>query len=195
MLAIPSWLHNEYRAWLRNRAITMNQHGFLTTWLRYYLDFCQKYRMVDSEERRLGSFLDKLWEKKQTKAQQEQATQAIRIYYQLLQARERESVARLSQEVGTPAKTFSPADSEFASPTKGSGALQQAAGAAGEAPKCDGSPGEAPTESYQPSGAPPREVRHPVVRAGSASIQAHGVSEPAGAGTTHVAAEVKAVIS
>ena len=173
----------------------MNQHGFFMKWLRYYMDFCQKYRMVDSEERTLGSFVDKLLEKKQTNVQQEQATQAIRIYYQPLQARERESVARLSQEVGTPAKAFSPADSEFASPTKGSGASQQAAGAAGEAPKCDGSPGEAPTQSYQPSGAPPREVRHPVVRAGSASIQAHGVSEPAGAGTTHVAAEVKAVIS
>ena len=79
MLAMPSRLQSEYRAWLRNRAIPMNQHGFFMKWLRYYIDFCQKYRMVDSEERRLGSFVDKLLEKKQTKAQQEQATQAIRI--------------------------------------------------------------------------------------------------------------------
>jgi hypothetical protein len=142
------------------------------------LDFCEKYRLVDSEERTLGSFLDKLREKKQTKAQQEQATQAIRIYYQLLQARERGSVARLSQEVGTPAKAFSRADSEFVSPAKGTGTSQQATGEAGEAPKSDGSPGEAPTEPYQPSGAPPREVRHPVVRA---AVQA---SRPLAQGVT-----------
>ena len=60
MLAIPSWLQTEYRAWLRNLAIPMNQHGFFMKWLRYYLDFCQKYHMVDSEERTLSSFLDKL---------------------------------------------------------------------------------------------------------------------------------------
>ena len=191
MLAIPSWLQTEYRAWLRNLAIPMNQHGFFMKWLRYYLDFCQKYHMVDSEERTLGSFLDKLREKKQTKVQQEQATQAIMITYQLLQTRERGSAARLSQEVGTPAKALSPADSESVSPAKGSGTSQQATGAAGKAPKSDGSPGEAPTESYQPSGAPPRDVRHPVVRAGSASIQAPGVSEPAGTGLAHVAAPVQ----
>lgn len=163
MFAIPSWLQNEYRAWLRNRAIPMNQHGFLMKWLRYYLDFCEKYRMVDSEERTLGSFLDKLREKKQTKAQQQQATQAIMIYYQLLQPRECGSVARLSQGVGTPAKALSPTDSDFVLRATGSGTSQQANGDAGEAPKSDGSPGEAPTEPYQPSIAPPREVRHPAV--------------------------------
>ena len=132
--------------------------------------------MVDSEERTLGSFLDKLREKKQTKVQQEQATQAIMITYQLLQTRERGSAARLSQEVGTPAKALSPADSEFVSPAKGSGTSQQANGAAGKAPKSEGSPGEAASEPYQPQVAPSREVRHPA-RVVGASNQATATSE------------------
>ena len=64
MLAISSWLQTEYREGLRNRAIPMNLHGFFTKWLRYYLDFCQKYRMPETGEGTLSSFLDKLQEKK-----------------------------------------------------------------------------------------------------------------------------------
>jgi hypothetical protein len=99
------------------------------------------------------------------------------ITYQLLRARERGSVAHLSQEIGTPAKALSPADSEFASPARGSGASQQAPGVTGEASKSGGFPGEAASEPYQLPVAPFRGVRHPA-RAGRASNQATATSEP-----------------
>jgi len=49
-------------------------------WLRYYLDFCQKYGF-QSDTKSLPHFIKKLKEKKQTDLQQKQAADAIYIYY------------------------------------------------------------------------------------------------------------------
>jgi len=50
-------------------------------WLRYYLDFCQKYGFIQSDTKSLPHFIKKLKEKKQTDLQQKQAADAIYIYY------------------------------------------------------------------------------------------------------------------
>ncbi len=49
-------------------------------WLRYYLDFCLKYKCNQSDKKSLSHFLSKLQEKNQTEQQQEQASDAI--YYE-----------------------------------------------------------------------------------------------------------------
>jgi len=43
MLAIPSALQAQFEKYLRNRAIQKGLHGVCKKWLRYYLDFCEKY--------------------------------------------------------------------------------------------------------------------------------------------------------
>ena len=51
-------------------------------WLRLYLDFCQKYKFNQAYKESLAHFLNKLREKNQTDQQQEQASDAISMYYE-----------------------------------------------------------------------------------------------------------------
>jgi hypothetical protein len=50
--------------------------------LRYYLDFCLKYKFNQSDKGSLPEFLNKLREKNQTSQQQKQASDAISIFYE-----------------------------------------------------------------------------------------------------------------
>jgi hypothetical protein len=58
--------------------------GAYQKWLRYYLDFCQKYHFPPKQGKSLPAFMQKLQEKRQSKVQQEQAAAAITIYYDIL---------------------------------------------------------------------------------------------------------------
>jgi ligand-binding sensor protein len=80
MLAIPSALQSKFDERLRIRSIPVNLHGPYQKWLRYYLDFCQKYHLPPKHEKSLPPFIQKLQEKRQSTAQQEQAVAAITIY-------------------------------------------------------------------------------------------------------------------
>ena len=80
MLAIPSAIQSKFEEHLRNKAIPDNVHGLYKKWLRYYLDFCQKYHFSDIDKNSLPRFIHKLQEKSQTKAQQAQAATAIALY-------------------------------------------------------------------------------------------------------------------
>jgi integron integrase len=88
MLTIPSALQTQFEVCLRNKALPKHTHGLYKKWLRYYLDFCQKYHFPPGHEDSLGPFLNKLQEKKQTTAQQHQASHAITLYYELLHTRD-----------------------------------------------------------------------------------------------------------
>jgi len=54
--------------------------------MRYYLDYCHKYGFNASDPRSLSGFIRKLEKKKQTDAQQEQAREAIHMYYELVRS-------------------------------------------------------------------------------------------------------------
>ena len=54
-------------------------------WLRYYLDFCMKYRHQPPEEESLALFLEKLTAKNQSLDRQRQASASIGLYYDLVQ--------------------------------------------------------------------------------------------------------------
>jgi hypothetical protein len=58
-------------------------HLLYKKWLRFYLDFCRKYRFSENERKSLDHFLQKLHEKEQTEAQRQQASHAIILYYDL----------------------------------------------------------------------------------------------------------------
>ena len=83
MLAIPSALQSKFEEHLRNKTIQNSLHGVYKKWLQYYLDFCRKYHFPPIHKESLPRFILKLQEKKQTTAQQEQASIAITLYYEI----------------------------------------------------------------------------------------------------------------
>lgn len=87
MLRIPSQLQAQFENRLRNRSVPKENHGLYKKWLRYYLDFCEKYKLPARQKESLPEFLGKLQEKRQTKAQQEQAASAIGLFYKIIDER------------------------------------------------------------------------------------------------------------
>ena len=72
-------------------------HGLYKKWLQYYLDFCLNYHFSPIHQESLSHFMHKLQEKKQTKVQQEQAMRAIRLYYEISDAKGLLNKAPMSQ--------------------------------------------------------------------------------------------------
>src|SRR5919108_2910555 len=102
MLNLPSVLRTEFDTFLRNAAIPKPAHAAYTKWLRYYLDFCQKYHFPHAQQDSLPRFLHKLQEKKLTKAQQQQASHAVSLYYELLRFRDSHNDAPSLTKDGPP---------------------------------------------------------------------------------------------
>ena len=88
MLNISSSLRAQFEAYLQEKAIPKNNQAAYQKWLRYYLDFCRKYNFTQKQRGSLTHFLVKLQEKKQTKAQQDQASHSISLYYELILAKD-----------------------------------------------------------------------------------------------------------
>ena len=86
MNEIPIEIIVLYDAQLVQKEIPKNFRFYYKKWLRYYLDFCQKYNFKQSDKESLSYFIKKLKEKNQTDQQQKQASHAISIYYEILSA-------------------------------------------------------------------------------------------------------------
>jgi len=84
MRKIPVALNAQFNALLVKNKIPQRFHNHYLKWLRYYLDFCQRYRFSESNSQSLPNFIRKLKEKRQTDVQQKQANEAIHIYYELI---------------------------------------------------------------------------------------------------------------
>jgi hypothetical protein len=91
MLAVPEHISCAFQAALSSTSVPVQQQGHFKKWLGYYLDFCDKYQFPPEQYSSLPAFIDKLKHKHQTKAQREQAKQAIHVYYQLSTAPPRET--------------------------------------------------------------------------------------------------------
>ena len=105
MLNIPTQLRNDYARWLVQRHIPPHNHNFYLKWLRFYLDFCNKYHHDPAHHSSLPLFIRKLQEKNQTPRQQTQASYAIRLYYELNTFNEpanQNNKARQKSSVGLP---------------------------------------------------------------------------------------------
>ena len=79
MKQISTAISPRYSWELNRKQIPKRQHPFYLKWLRYYLDFCLKYDHDASLSKSLPLFLNKLYEKKQTGVQRDQAARAIYI--------------------------------------------------------------------------------------------------------------------
>ena len=84
MLKIPESIMAGFSSFLSKRNVPVTSHNYYKKWLRYYLDYCYKYRFYSLSPGSLPSFLNKLKEKKQIGVQQKQAHEAIRLFYELV---------------------------------------------------------------------------------------------------------------
>jgi hypothetical protein len=85
MKRVPPTLAKAYVPALRRTRVPFADAQEYLKWLRFYLDFCAKYEFPPRDGDSLEPFLQKLTQKRQTIAQQKQATRAISIYYRLME--------------------------------------------------------------------------------------------------------------
>jgi len=74
----------QFCEFLITNGIAKNEHYLYQKWLRYYLDFCHKYQFIEADPDSLPCFVQKLHEKNQSMYQQEPASHAIGLYYELI---------------------------------------------------------------------------------------------------------------
>ena len=104
VLPVPSTLRTQFEAYVRTQGVPNTEQASYVKWLRYYLDFCHKYHFPEEHNESLGHFLHKLEEKKQTKAQQQQASHAITLYDALLHSKGAQRDGPSPQTVSPPGK-------------------------------------------------------------------------------------------
>jgi len=83
MIAIPSAIHAQFAQFLIGQALPPTVRGFYTKWLRFYWDFCHKYRHDPLHSDSLPLFVKKLQDKHQSEPQRKQAQQAISLFYEM----------------------------------------------------------------------------------------------------------------
>jgi len=83
MISVSKKILVLFKEKLNSELINENHHTYYNKWLRYYLDFCHKYRLPSFDCSSLPHFIKKLQDKKQTTFQIEQAKHAISLYYTL----------------------------------------------------------------------------------------------------------------
>ena len=76
---------NKYRLAQQKDKIPQKEWSYFLKWLRYYLDFCNKYGHDNLNSDSLPLFIEKLQSKNQNTDQQLQASTAIRFLYSLSQ--------------------------------------------------------------------------------------------------------------
>lgn len=79
MLNIPPDLLGRFITVLEERGVPLAEHSYYKKWLRYYVDFCDKYRLEATSSKSQTQFLDKLREKKQTDWQIKQAAHSVSL--------------------------------------------------------------------------------------------------------------------
>lgn len=84
---------------MREHRIPESQRVDYLKWLRFYLDFCLKYRCAPRDKDSLGPFLQKLTEKSQPTPLQEQAAASISLYHKLMTTWAKSEQANPQQEM------------------------------------------------------------------------------------------------
>ncbi len=102
MIKIPAALNAQFAVLLTKKKVPQKFHNHYLKWLRYYLDFCQRYRFSESNSESLPDFIQKLKEKGQTNIQQKQANEAIHIYYELIRAKPIDDTGELPERQPNP---------------------------------------------------------------------------------------------
>jgi len=83
MIDIPPKIASTYNGFLVKKGIPQNLHSFYRKWLRYYLDFCQKYTSGQTSENSLSAFISELRDKKQSEFMKKQARHAVVVFHEM----------------------------------------------------------------------------------------------------------------
>lgn len=83
MKKVPYAVWSKYEAFLKSKVKDVSLHEDLKKWFLYFWDFREKYYPPDSKSEQVRLFAEKLKEKKQSQAQQEQAAYAVSLYFQM----------------------------------------------------------------------------------------------------------------
>jgi len=97
MLDIPTALKERFDLLLTSCKIPVNKQNFYRKWLRYYLDFCRKYKHSVADKETLTYFKKKLKGKNQADYLIKQADDAVHFYYDII--RSDPGMIRMSVEV------------------------------------------------------------------------------------------------
>ncbi len=77
----------QFDAKLIAKKVPLELRPFCRKWLRYYLDFCEKYKNDPRGPESLPYFIKKLRDKNQSKPNQKQAYHSILVYYEIFDIR------------------------------------------------------------------------------------------------------------
>ena len=83
MKQIPARIRALYDEHLMSKAVPRGAHVYYRKWLRYYLDFCEKYHLNEFERESISLFIEKLRDKNQTPQQQKQGYHAVSLFVEL----------------------------------------------------------------------------------------------------------------
>jgi hypothetical protein len=77
MIALPPHLINQYRTFCTRNGVSERVFADYVKWIRYFLDFCEKYQVAGEEGARTARFLAKLQQKGQSEDKRQQAANAV----------------------------------------------------------------------------------------------------------------------
>jgi hypothetical protein len=80
-----------------HKKIPLHLHPYFLKWLRYYLDFCQKYQFQINDQTTMDHFIKKLQDKRQTPQRREQASHAVLLFLELLSSQKSLLIALSSE--------------------------------------------------------------------------------------------------
>lgn len=84
MKPLPAVLVAAFTGTCQRMSEPNGQLGAYLMWLRFYLDFCQKYQHPPRDPDSLQPFLHKLAARNQSRVRQEQAARAVSLYYETM---------------------------------------------------------------------------------------------------------------
>jgi integron integrase len=99
MIQIPQEILIKFDKLLEEESVVIEKQVFFRKWLKYYLDFCEKYKHHPKKVGSLPLFINKLRDKKQSKQQQKQAFDSIIIYYKIFNIYPDWSKKEVSKEI------------------------------------------------------------------------------------------------
>jgi len=110
MIVLPPAIAKQFEQFLTRRGLPPAARLVYAKWLRFYWDFCHKYRHDSLHSDSLPLFLRKLQDKHQSESQQKQAQQAILFFHEMQTAPVRSPVSaeppsRVSAAGHDPVKT------------------------------------------------------------------------------------------
>jgi hypothetical protein len=100
LIQITQDLLISYNRELGYKNIPAKEQQHYVKWLRYYLDFCNKYKFNPADVGSIPHFIEKLHSKRQSGFQKQQAQNAIKIYFELIAREQQSKQAYLNPDAG-----------------------------------------------------------------------------------------------